>query len=179
MPLDSLSHFDEKSGVVSFCTDWGRWWQTVHEVHIEVNLPENTRGKEVSVKVTPNEIDCIVRKNVLFKGRLFSTVHPDETIWTIEDSKLLNIVLAKADVTLKDEIWESLLEGEMFKPDPLTLHEMRKKMDLEKFQIENPGFDFSRAKLSKCYDRVPGWSEDVLKKSEEEESPKTEIGKTE
>jgi hypothetical protein len=63
-------------------------------------------------------------------------VHPDETVWTVEDNKLLNIVLAKADVALKDEIWESLLEADMYKPDPFTLHEMRKKMDLERFQIE-------------------------------------------
>jgi hypothetical protein len=63
-------------------------------------------------------------------------VHPDETVWTVEDNKLLNIVLAKADVASKDEIWESLLEADMYKPDPLTLHEMRKKMDLERFQIE-------------------------------------------
>lgn len=63
-------------------------------------------------------------------------MHPDETVWTVEDNKLLNIVLAKADVASKDEIWESLLEADMYKPDPLTLHEMRKKMDLERFQIE-------------------------------------------
>ncbi|KAJ9600785.1 hypothetical protein L9F63_001065 [Diploptera punctata] len=169
MPLDNLSHFDEKSGFISFSTEWGRWWQTVHEVHIEVNLPENTKAKNVSLKVTPREIDCVVHKNVIFKGRLFSTVHPNETVWTIEDNNLLSIVLAKADVTLKDEIWESLLEND-YKPDPYTLHEMRKKMDLEKFQIENPGFDFSRAELSKCYDRIPGWSGDVLKNEEKTES---------
>lgn len=63
-------------------------------------------------------------------------MHADETVWTVEDNKLLNIVLAKADVTLKDEIWESLLEGDMYKPDPFTLHMMRQKLDLERFQIE-------------------------------------------
>jgi hypothetical protein len=67
MPLDSLSHFDEKSGIVSCITDWGCWWQTVHEVHIEVSLPKNTKGKEVSVKVCPNEISCIVCNNAVFK----------------------------------------------------------------------------------------------------------------
>ena len=45
-------------------------------------------------------------------------------------------MLAKVDAKLKDEIWESLLENDCYKPDPYTLHEMRKKMDLEKFQIE-------------------------------------------
>jgi hypothetical protein len=67
MPLDSLSHFDEKSGVVSFSTDWGCWWQTVHEVHIEVNLPKNTKAKDVSVKVSPTGIDCMVCKKIVFK----------------------------------------------------------------------------------------------------------------
>jgi hypothetical protein len=70
MPLDSLSHFDEKSGVVSCITDWGCWWQTVHEVHIEVNLPKNTKAKEVSLKVCPNEINCIVCNNAVFKVQL-------------------------------------------------------------------------------------------------------------
>lgn len=73
---------------------------------------------------------------ILFQGRLYRTVHVDETVWTVEDNKMLNIVLAKADVTLKDEIWESLLEGDMYKPDAFTLHEMRQKLDLERFQIE-------------------------------------------
>jgi hypothetical protein len=63
-------------------------------------------------------------------------VHADETVWTVEDNKLLNIVLAKADVSSKDEIWESLLEGGVYQPDPFTMQEMRKKLDLERFQIE-------------------------------------------
>jgi hypothetical protein len=67
MPMDCLSHFDEKSGVVSFDTEWGRWWQNVHEVHIEVNVPKNTKAKEVSVKVCPSEISCTVCNKVVFK----------------------------------------------------------------------------------------------------------------
>lgn len=67
MPLDNLSHFDERSGVVSCRTDWGCWWQTVHEVHIEVNLSKNTKAKDVSVKVRATEINCTVCKEVVFK----------------------------------------------------------------------------------------------------------------
>jgi hypothetical protein len=67
MPMDSLSHFDEKSGVVSFDTEWGRWWQNVHEVHIEVNVPDNTKAKDVSVKVCSSEIICTVCNKVVFK----------------------------------------------------------------------------------------------------------------
>ena len=46
---------------------------------------------------------------------------------------------------------ESLL-GNQFQPDAFVLNEMRKKLDLERFQLENPGFDFSGAKLDKNYD---------------------------
>jgi len=75
----------------------------------------------------------------------------DESTWTIEDRKLLMIQLVKADERTKDHCWLSLLEAE-FTPDPITLSEMRKKLDLERFQLENPGFDFTSAKLDKHYE---------------------------
>ena len=70
------------------------------------------------------------------KGPLFSTVHPDDLVWTIEDGCLLDIVLSKTSPITKNEVWEALLEGGGFQPDPLTFHEMRKKLDLEHFQLE-------------------------------------------
>lgn len=72
---------------------------------------------------------------ICFQGNLFHAVHGDDSIWTIEDNSLLDIVLSKADTYKQNEIWESLLEDQ-YKPDPLVLHEMRKKLDLERFQIE-------------------------------------------
>lgn len=71
------------------------------------------------------------------QGNLFRKIHADETVWTLEDNcTLLNIVLAKADYVRKEVVWESLMEDGSYKADPLTFHEMRKKIDLEKFQIE-------------------------------------------
>lgn len=63
----SLSHFDEKSGIIPCLTSWGSWWQTVHEVHIEINLPKNTRSRDVKVKINPNLIECIVREEPVIK----------------------------------------------------------------------------------------------------------------
>ncbi|XP_052126801.1 nudC domain-containing protein 2 [Frankliniella occidentalis] len=88
-------------------------------------------------------------------GTLFQTIHVDDSVWTIEDGCLLDIVLSKSNTFKQDEIWESLMEDGSYKPDPLVFHEMRKKLDLERFQLENPGFDFSQAKLQKCYDKPP------------------------
>lgn len=149
----SLSHFDEKRGVIACTTEWGRWWQTVGEVCIEVNLPNGTRAKQVAVNIKPKCIECIVKGETIFKGTFFRTVVADETIWTIEEQKLLQIQLAKADPINLERPWHSLLEGQ-FAPDPMTFHEMQKQLDLEKFQIENPGFDFSNATLQKNYDSI-------------------------
>ncbi|KAG8224817.1 hypothetical protein J437_LFUL002263 [Ladona fulva] len=150
-----LLHFDERSGIVTCATPWGRWWQTVQEVNIEVNIPSGTRGREIKVKLLANEIECMVKGEVVFKGKLFGTVRSDEMVWTIEDGNKIWIVLTKVSQIRKDEVWGSLLKDN-YAADPYTLHEMRKKLDLEWFQIENPGFDFSQAKLSKAYDRIPG-----------------------
>lgn len=70
------------------------------------------------------------------QGKLFGTVHSDDSVWTIEDGCLLTIVMSKANYEKKEEIWEALLHDGHYQPDPPTLHEMRKKIDLEKFQLE-------------------------------------------
>lgn len=49
---------------------------------------------------------------------------------------MLCILLAKADYSFKEDMWESVLAEGEFQPDPWTLHEMRKNLDLERFQIE-------------------------------------------
>ena len=53
-----------------------------------------------------------------------------------DNGTLLNIVLPKSDYTAKEIVWEALMADKRYQADSLTLHEMRKKLDLEKFQIE-------------------------------------------
>lgn len=58
-------------------------------------------------------------------------------MWTVEDQgSLLNIVLPKADYAAKEIVWEALLADRTYQADPYTFNEMRKKLDLEKFQVE-------------------------------------------
>ncbi|KAL7645187.1 UNVERIFIED_CONTAM: hypothetical protein RMT77_003572 [Armadillidium vulgare] len=159
------TNFDERSGIVPCFTEWGSWWQTVNEVNIEINVPEGTKSSLVKVLVKPSTILVTVAGNEIIKGNLYSIVREDETVWTLEDRKKVSIVLVKSDPITKETIWEGLLKDQ-YLADPLTIHEMRKKLDLEKFQIENPGFDFSGAELSKCYDKVP---ESLLQKAKNED----------
>lgn len=63
----ALSHFAEKSGVVACHTPWGRWWQSVHEVHVEVNLPPQVAPKDVNVHVKTRDFECLLQNEVLFK----------------------------------------------------------------------------------------------------------------
>ena len=45
----------------------------------------------------------------------------------------------------------------MYQPDPAQLLGMRQKLDLERLQLENPGLDFSGAKLDKQYPDMPSY----------------------
>ena len=44
--------------------------------------------------------------------------------------------------------WPALLKDQ-YQAETLTLHQMKQKIELEKFQIEHPGLDFSGATLDK------------------------------
>ena len=67
----------------------------------------------------------------------------DESLWTIEDDEL-HIELCKMK---KGDTWTCACQGHAGL-DPLTQQEVQKKILLERFQEENPGFDFSGAKMN-------------------------------
>ena len=62
-----VSHFDEKSGIIFASTTWGRWYQTVAEVIIEVDVENGTRGKDVKIDIKPSRISCVVHNKEIFK----------------------------------------------------------------------------------------------------------------
>ena len=74
---------------------------------------------------------------------LASTCIADESVWTIDDGQLI-ITLTKAK---KAETWPSVFKGHGT-VDDITATEMRKKILLERFQEENPSFDFSQAEIN-------------------------------
>ncbi|RXM91857.1 NudC domain-containing protein 2 [Acipenser ruthenus] len=85
-------------------------------------------------------------------------LHPNNVFWKstacpfirkAEDKKLIRISLMKTSREAGN-CWTSLLEGE-YCADPLVQEQMQKKLTLERFQRENPGFDFSGADISGNY----------------------------
>jgi len=62
----AVNHFDEKSGIIACNTEWGRWWQTVYDLYIEVVLPVNTKSKDVKIDGTNSSITCQILGKTLF-----------------------------------------------------------------------------------------------------------------
>ncbi|XP_052283051.1 nudC domain-containing protein 2-like isoform X2 [Dreissena polymorpha] len=129
-----MSHFDESSGIVACRTEWGQWWQTMEEVYVEVNLEEGTTAKMVKCAVTNKTLSVTVKDKIIIKGDLTSIIKAEDSVWTIEDKKLLRLCLPKAKTTA-DQCWVSLLKGQ-FGADHWTLDQMQKKLTLQRYQFE-------------------------------------------
>ncbi|XP_041358876.1 nudC domain-containing protein 2-like [Gigantopelta aegis] len=141
--------FDEKSGIVPCITEWGRWWQTIEEVYVEIDVPERCSSREIKCIIKTKHLFLTVKEKSLIKGDLFEEVRAGDSLWTLEDKKLIRIALSKAKPSL-NHCWKSLLVDQ-YEADPMTYDEMEKKLTLERFQSENPGFDFSDAQVSGNY----------------------------
>ncbi|KAK6474818.1 nudC domain-containing protein 2-like [Huso huso] len=142
-------HFDERRGVIPCKTPWGLWYQTMEDVYVEVNVLPRTSAKEIKCNLGSKQISLSVKGQEMFKGKLFGSTIEDEATWTLEDKKLIRISLMKTSREAGN-CWTSLLEGE-YCADPLVQEQMQKKLTLERFQRENPGFDFSGADISGNY----------------------------
>ena len=144
-----MAHFDEKSGVVLCDTEWGSWAQTVEEVQVSVNLANKTRAKEIVCQIKPHSIKLVVHGKELFSGQLYNTVIEDESTWTLNDGKQLEIILIKS-VRDASNCWRSLLTDK-YLADSKVFDDMEKKLTLERFHLEHPGFDFSNADITGNY----------------------------
>lgn len=142
--------FDEKSGTVPAKTEWGQWSQTIEDVTIEIDVPAGIKSKEIKCDINIDNIIVIVHNSTILQGKLYGIIVKDYSLWTLEDNKLLHIVLQKCERNASN-CWKSLLANNEYPVDPLTFQEMEKKLTLERFQNENPGMDFSKAEMTGNY----------------------------
>ncbi|KAJ8297528.1 hypothetical protein KUTeg_024059 [Tegillarca granosa] len=63
-----MADFDERSGIVPSKTDWGLWWQTVDEIHIEVNVPPGSSSKDISCQIKSNYLKVTVKGNQIIEN---------------------------------------------------------------------------------------------------------------
>uniref|UniRef100_A0A671TVA4 NudC domain containing 2 n=1 Tax=Sparus aurata TaxID=8175 RepID=A0A671TVA4_SPAAU len=138
------AHFEERSGVVPCKTPWGSWYQTMEEVFIEVNVPHGTSAKEVKCHLGSRDVELRVKGEEIIKPRSSLTLF--YIFVCSEDKCLIRIVLMKTNREAGN-CWSSLLEGE-YCANAWVQDQMQRKLTLERFQRENPGFDFSGAEIS-------------------------------
>ena len=86
-----------------------RWSQSLKDVDMEVDLPGPTRGRDVTVHVTKNDIKIALKSGaVLVSGKLCKAADWDDITWTIVDSTTLQLNLPKEN---KMEWWDCVVQG--------------------------------------------------------------------
>jgi len=114
------------------------------EVRIFITTPPGVKAAHLDIRITANHLRIGLKGNPPFLDHdLFSTVIEEECTWTLDGSEL-EITLQKMK---KAETWGAALKGHE-SMNPLEQEEIKKKLTLERFQEEHPGFDFSGAEFS-------------------------------
>ena len=142
------------------------WEQSLEEVTIYIdapsNLPKTNAAQYIDVNILPNRLQVGLKgfDRYFIDERTFDKVKVKESSWYLDDG-VITIVLAKC---FRGQTWEGVLCGhhdaandettsDQSKSggvvnesiDPHTKQEMQRTMMLERFQEENPGFDFRDA----------------------------------
>ena len=123
------------------------WEQTLDEVHIYIVPPPGiTNPKhDFEIKIEAQHLLVKLRGSAdrFLDHDLGGLCCTDESFWMMEDGEL-HVLLGKAK---KAQVWPCVLRGHDAL-DAYTSEEQNKKIMLERFQEEHPGFDFSQAEFS-------------------------------
>jgi hypothetical protein len=121
------------------------WEQTLEDVSIYITPPPGVKASMLHCTITPSHLTLGLKgaPYPFIDEATAGPVKAAESFWTLEDGEL-HILLQKAS---KGEVWPSALAGRGAL-DPLTSESVRKQLMLERFQEENPGFDFSNAEFN-------------------------------
>lgn len=120
------------------------WEQTLDDVNIYIRPPAGVTTDMIDCAITPSRIRLGLTGNPPFLDeQTFGPVIEQESYWTFVDGEIA-ILLQKMR---KGETWEAALVGRGM-VDPFTRQEIQKSLMLERFQEENPGFDFRDAEFN-------------------------------
>jgi len=104
------------------------WTQTLSELTVNVDLPENTRGRDLNVTMRKKHLKVALKNSSasdIVNAPLTNTIICDDSFWTIEDGNRLVMNLQKLN---QMEWWDSICVG-----DP--------KIDIKRVQPENSKLD--------------------------------------
>lgn len=119
------------------------WEQTLNDLNIYIQVPAGINGKQLYVDLSTKHIKVGIKPNPPYLEKdLGGPIKTSESYWTLDNGEL-QIQLTKAQ---KGETWESALDGHSLQGTAKDADQ--KRLLLERFQHEHPGFDFSSAEIS-------------------------------
>ncbi|XP_042011775.1 nudC domain-containing protein 2-like [Salvia splendens] len=120
------------------------WDQTLEEMNMYIELPANVPKKLFHCKIDSKHVEVGIKGNPPYLNHeLAFPVKTDCSFWTLEDN-IMHITLQKRD---KGQTWSSPIMGQA-QLDPYNADLEQRRLMLQRFQEENPGFDFSQAQFS-------------------------------
>ena len=109
------------------------WSQSISEVTVQVPLPEGTNSKMLDVKIASKKLFVKIKgaDTAIIDGELSEKCKVEDSLWSVEDKKYLNITLEKA----YEAIWKTVILGDA-EIDPKTVDNSKR---LEEFDTETQG----------------------------------------
>lgn len=124
------------------------------EVNLYIDAPPRKQASDFEVNIQSKRLSIGLKGNdrMFIDEPTFSKVNTSESSWYF-DSNIIHIIMMKVH---RGETWEAALlgsqsdgdsgDGELV--DPMTKEKIKQDLMLERFQEENPGFDFRGAKFN-------------------------------
>ncbi|KAK7818688.1 protein bobber 1 [Quercus suber] len=86
------------------------WGQSLQEVTVNVPVPQGTKSSLLLCDIKTNSLKVGLKgQPPIIDGELFKPVKVDDCIWSLEDKKMITILICKRD---QSEWWKSLLKGD-------------------------------------------------------------------
>jgi CS domain len=120
------------------------WDQTLDDVNVYIKPPPGVKASHLDITIGATHLKIGLKGNPPFIDQdLSSSIIIKDSLWLMEDGEI-HFTLTKAK---KAETWPSVFKGHG-ELDETSKVEVQKRLLLERFQEEHPGFDFSGAEIN-------------------------------
>lgn len=120
------------------------WEQDLEEVNVWIKPPPGVTTQHLDIKISHGHVRVGIKGNPPFLDEdTGGEIVLAESFWSFQDGEItINFQKMR-----KGQTWMSALKGHG-QLDPLAQQEDQKRLMLERFAQENPGFDFSNASFN-------------------------------
>ena len=90
---------------------------------MQIEVPEGTKAKDCLVTIKPKHLKVMLKNQevAMIDGELSEKIKVEDSFWSIEDKKYINITFEKA----YEAIWKTVIKGDQ-EIDPKTVDNSKK-----------------------------------------------------